>query len=149
GDALDDVLDHFHQAQLHAVVGVVDAFDAVGLELPDLLGGDGAAAAADHADVGGAALAEHVDHVFHVFDVAALVAGQGDGVGVFLQGGADDVLDRAVVAEVDDFGALRLDQAPHDVDRGVVAVEQAGGGDETQGRGVCLGGRVGAFEGAG
>src|SRR5690606_9254393 len=31
------------------------------------------------------------------------------------------------------------DQAAHDVDRGVVAVEQAGGGDETQrGRGVRL-----------
>ena len=39
---------------------------------------------------------------------------------------------RAVVAEVDDFGALRLDQPAHDVDRGVVAVEQAGGGDEAQ-----------------
>ena len=43
-------------------------------------------------------------------------------VGVFLQRGAHDVLDRAVVAEVDDFGALRLDQPAHDVDRGVVAV---------------------------
>ena len=27
---------------------------------------------------------------------------------------------------------LRLDQAPHDVDRGIVAVEQRGGGDEAQ-----------------
>src|SRR3546814_396322 len=149
GDALDDVLDHFHQAQLHAVVGVVDALDAVGFQLPDLFGRDGAAAAADHADVPGAVLAEHVDHVLHVFDVAALVAGQGDGVGVFLQGGADDVLYRAVVAEVDDFGALRLDQPPHDVDGGVVAVEQAGGGDEAQRGGVGLGGRVCAFDGAG
>jgi hypothetical protein len=39
---------------------------------------------------------------------------------------------RAVVAEVDHFRALRLDQPAHDVDRGVVAVEQAGGGDEAQ-----------------
>jgi hypothetical protein len=30
------------------------------------------------------------------------------------------------VAQVHHFGALRLDQAAHDVDRGVVAVEQAG-----------------------
>src|SRR5690606_10316181 len=59
---------------------------------------------------------------------------QGDAVGVLLQRGADHVLDRAVVAEVDHFRALGLDQAAHDVDRGVVAVEQAGGGDGAQWR---------------
>ena len=92
---------------------------------------------------------QHVDHVLEVFDVAALVAGQRDGVGVFLQRGADHVFDAAVVAEVDHFGALRLDQPAHDVDGGVMAVEQAGGGDETQRRGVrLLGGDV-AFEGVG
>src|SRR3546814_12891134 len=37
----------------------------------------------------------------------------------------------------------------HDVDGGVVAVEQAGGGDEAQRGGVGLGGRVCAFDGAG
>ena len=80
----------------------------------------------------GAALAQHVDHVLEVLDVAALVGGERDGVGVLLQRGAHHVLDRAVVAQVDDLGALRLDQPAHDVDRGVVAVEQARGGDETQ-----------------
>jgi hypothetical protein len=34
------------------------------------------------------------------------------------------------VAEVDHLDALALEDPPHDVDRGVVAVEQAGGGDE-------------------
>src|SRR5690606_28792502 len=53
-------------------------------------------------------------------------------------------------AEVDDFRALGLDQAAHDVDRGVVAVEQAGGGDETQrGRGVRLRRRGGGLVGCG
>jgi gamma-glutamyltranspeptidase / glutathione hydrolase len=37
------------------------------------------------------------------------------------------------VAQVDHLGALRLDQPAHDVDGGVVAVEQAGGGDEAHG----------------
>src|SRR5690606_6071665 len=50
------------------------------------------------------------------------------------------VLDAAVVAEVDDFRTLGLDQAPHDVDRRVVAVEQAGGGDEAQRGGRLRGG---------
>ena len=44
--------------------------------------------------------------------------------------GVDDSVDGAVVAEVDHLGALRLEQPPDDVDRGVVAVEEAGRGDE-------------------
>jgi hypothetical protein len=66
-------------------------------------------------DVAGVALLQHVDHVLEVLDVPALVAGQRDAVGVFLQRGAH-VLDAAVVAQVDHFRALRLDQAAHDVD---------------------------------
>ena len=50
---------------------------------------------------------------------------------VFLNRGSGDGIDAAVMAEVDDLAALRLKDAPHDVDRGVVAVEQAGGGDES------------------
>ena len=37
------------------------------------------------------------------------------------------------MAEVDHLGALGLEDPPHDVDRRVVAVEQAGGGDEPDG----------------
>ena len=137
----DHVADHLHQAHLHAIVGVVDAFDAVGLQLADLLGGDGAATAAEHADMRRPALAQHVHHVLEVLHVPALVAGQGDGVGILLQRRADHILHAAVVAQVDDLGALGLDQPAHDVDRRVVAVEQAGGSDEAQR------GRIGAGRG--
>jgi hypothetical protein len=132
--ACHHVLDHLHQAHAHAVVRVVDALHAVVLQLADLLGRDGAATAAEHADVAGAALAQHVDHVLEVLDVATLVTGERDRVGVLLQRGAHHVLDAPVVAEVDHFGALGLDEAAHDVDRGVMPVEQAGGGHEAQGR---------------
>lgn len=37
------------------------------------------------------------------------------------------------MAEVHDFGTLGLDQATHDIDRGVVAVEETRGRDEAQG----------------
>ena len=139
--AAHHVLDHRHQPHVHAVVGVVDALDAVGLQLADFLRRDGAAAAGEHADVRGVALLQHVHHVLQVFDVAALVGRQRDGVGVFLQGRAHHVLHTAVVAQVDHFRALRLDQPAHDVDGGVVAVEQAGGGDEAQRGGLDLRGR--------
>ncbi len=62
--------------------------------------------------------------------MAALVGGNGDGLGVLLDCGVDDFLDRTVVAEVDDLGALGLEDPAHDVDRRVVTVEERGGGDE-------------------
>src|SRR4030095_429988 len=49
---------------------------------------------------------------------------------VFLQRRRDDLLDRAVVTQMDHFGAHTLQNAPHDVDRCVVAVEQRCRGDE-------------------
>ena len=130
--ALDHIFDHRDEAEVHAVVGVIDALDAVGLQFADFLRCDRAAAAAEHADVACAALLQHVDHVLEVLDVAALVAGQRDRIGILLQRRAHDILDRSVVAEMDHLGALRLDQAAHDVDRGVVAVEQAGCSNEAQ-----------------
>ena len=52
-----DVFDHRDETQVHAVVRVVDALDAVGLQLGDFFRRDRAAAAAEHADVRRAALA--------------------------------------------------------------------------------------------
>ena len=59
--------------------------------------------------------------------MAALVGADGDTLDVLVDGGADDLVDRAVVAQVDDLGPLGLQEAAHDVDGGVVPVEQAGG----------------------
>ncbi len=81
-------------------------------------------------DLPAAALSQQLDHVLEVFDVPALVGTDRDALSVFLQRGGDDLVHRAVVAQVDHLGAHRLQDAPHDVDRRVVAVEQAGGGDE-------------------
>lgn len=136
------ILNHRHQPHLHAVVGVIDTLDAVGMEFGNFLGRDGAAAAAKDTDVAGTALAQHVDHVLEVLHVAALVTGQGDAIGVFLQRGADHVFDRAIVSEMDHFGALTLNQPAHDVDRGVMAIEQAGCSDEAQ-RSLFAGARTG------
>ena len=52
---------------------------------------------------------------------------------VLLEGRVHDLLDRAVVTEVDHLAALAHEDAPHDVDRRVVTVEQGGRGDEADG----------------
>lgn len=56
--------------------------------------------------------------------MATLVGGDGDGVGVFFDGAFDDFVHAAVVAEVDDLCAFCLHDAAHDIDGGVVTVEQ-------------------------
>ena len=68
--------------------------------------------------------AQRLDEVLEVLDVAALVGRDGDALGVLLERGVHDLLDRAVVPEVDHLAALAHEDPPHDVDRGVVAVEQ-------------------------
>ena len=62
--------------------------------------------------------------------MAALVAADRDALHILLQRRRHHLIDRAVVAEVDDLRAHALQDAPHDVDGGVVAIEQRSGGDE-------------------
>jgi hypothetical protein len=123
--------DHSGQAHALAVLRAVDALDAVAVQRRDLARHDDAAAAAENAHVGAAALPEQIDHVLEVLDVAALVRADGDALHVFLQRRRHDFIDGAVVPEVHDLGAHALQKAAHDVDRRVVAVEQARRRDET------------------
>ena len=122
--ALDEVVDHRLKTHLHTIVGVVDALDAVVHQLPDFLGRDRAATAAEHAYMPGPELAKPVHHVTEELVVPALVGADGDAVGVLLDGRAHDVVDAAIVAEVHDFHATRLDQAPHYVNGRIVTIEQ-------------------------
>jgi len=89
---------------------------------------------AEDPDVARPVVVEHVDGVLEVLEVAALVGAHGDSVGVLLDRGSHDVGDAPVVPEVNDLGARALDQPAHDVDRGVVAVEERGGRDEAERR---------------
>jgi hypothetical protein len=49
---------------------------------------------------------------------------------IFLQGGSDDFFDRTVMAQMNHFGAIRHQDAAHDVDRGIMAVEQRSSRDK-------------------
>src|SRR5262249_12502038 len=134
GKSAEHVLDHPGDPESPPVLGRVDLLDPVPLEGRDLVGRDRAAAADYYADVLVAALAQHVDHVGEILVVSALVGADGDRVGVLVDGGAHDIGDAAVVAEVHHFRTARLQQAPDHVYGGVVAVNQRGGRDEAQRR---------------
>ena len=113
--------------------GGEDLGDAVVLELFDLARDDHSAAAAVHLDVLRAPLLEEVDHVLEELVVAALVGKNRDrdALCVLLDCGVDDFFDRAVVTEMDHLGPLRLQDAAHDVDGGIVTVKQRCCGHET------------------
>ena len=131
GGSGEHVVDHALQAYFAPVLRRIDAVDAVFLQQFDFGFDDDSAAAAENLDVRPPAPLQQVDHVFEELDVAALVGTDGDGLYIFLDGGGDDLLDGAVMAQVNDLGARALENPAHDVDGGVMAVEQTGGGDET------------------
>ena len=97
-----------------------------------------------------AALTQQFDHVLEVLDMTALVAADGDTLRVFLQRRGHHFIHRSVVPQVNHFGAHALQDAAHDVDGRVVAVEQRSSGDEANlvfravfGKGLVFGGQVG------
>ncbi len=122
----DHRVDHPGEAHPLAVLGREDPRHAIGVELGDLDGGDDAPASAVDLHVTTADFAEPIDQIAEVLRMPTLVRRDGDSLHVFLDHCGHDLLDRAVVTEVDHLGTLRLEQAPHDVDRGIVAVEEAG-----------------------
>lgn len=65
-------------------------------------------------------------HVLEVFHVPPLIGGHCDGIRIFLYGTFYHLLYRAVMAQVNHLGTATLDDAAHDVDGGVMAVEQTG-----------------------
>ncbi len=124
--SLDHRQDHADQAEALAVFRAENAAHAVRMQIGNLSRHDHAAAAAEHFDVRAAALFQQIDHVLEVFDVPALIARQRNPLRIFLQGGGNDIVDRAVMSEVDHLCAIRHQDTAHDVDRGVVTVEERG-----------------------
>ena len=63
--------------------------------------------------------------------MATLVGTDSDALRIFFNGRINNFLDLPVVPKVDDFHAGRLKNAPHDVDRRIMAIKQACCGDES------------------
>ena len=121
----DHVVDDPLEPELLSVRGRVDAFDPVAVQLLDFRGHDDAPAPAEHANAARPLLLQLVDEVLEVLEVPALVGAHRDRIGVFLHRRAHHFAHRAVVAEMDDLGARALQNPAHDVDRGIVPVEEA------------------------
>ena len=128
--AFQHIRDQALQAHFLAVFGRVDAGNAVGFELANFGRDDDTTATGEDTNVRASALSS-----------ACRPCTSGTRRGPPGRSSArwharlpgprrDDFGDRAIVTEVNDFGARRLQDAAHDIDRGIVPIEQAGGGDE-------------------
>ncbi len=125
-----DIVDHALQAHLDAVFRSIKAGYPVLVQLLDLGRNNDAAPAPENLDLTAAAFPEQIDHVLEELQMPPLIGGHGDALDVFLQGGVDDFLHRAVVSQMDDLGAGRLHDPSHDVDGRVMAVKKRGRGNE-------------------
>jgi hypothetical protein len=76
--------------------------------------------------------------------VSWLRRGHRAALGVLLKDRIHYLADRPVVAETDHLRTLGLEDPPHDVDRGVVAVEQRGRADEPAPDALARAGRRGS-----
>ena len=126
----DQRVDHSRQPEPGPVLRRKDV-DPDRRQLRDLGGDDDPTAAAIQLDVPCSAAGQLVGEVAEVLDVPALIGADRDALNVLLERRGDDLGDGSVVAEVDDLGALGLEQPPHDVDRRIVTVEKTCGSDES------------------
>ena len=82
-----------------------------------------------------ATLVEQVFHVFEELHMSPLIAGNGNPLGVFFNGGLHDLFHTSVMPEVNDLGPLLLQDPSHNINGRVMAVKQAGGGNDADGGG--------------
>ena len=127
----DHVVDHALQTQLRTVLRREDSRDAISMKLVNFRRHNHAAATAEYFDMPCSRLAQHVDHVLEVFDVSALIGRHGNTVHVFLKRCINHFFYAAIVAEVNNFATAALNDAPHDVDGGIMPVKQARRCDKT------------------
>src|SRR5215471_10286261 len=83
---------------------------------------DRSPAPAENFDVVRAFLAEKIDNLGEKLDMAAVVTGNADRAHVFLDSGANNIANRPMIAEIDDFNPVANELEVDRIDRAVVPV---------------------------
>jgi len=122
----------YHPLEPHpsSIFGRKDLGNAVTLYLSDLIGNDHPAAAAEYADMLRTPLHQLIADVLEKLHVPPLVAADRNTLGVLLDGRGNDLIHRAIMTQVYNLCAGRLENAADDIGRGVMAVKKTGGCDE-------------------
>ena len=96
------------------------------MERPDFRINNNAPASPEHPNIRPIALAQHIDHVGKKFGMAALIGAHRNSLDIFLNRRIDNLRNAAVVSEVDHLCPGRLQESADDIDRGIMAVKEAG-----------------------
>ncbi|SRR5258706_10853056 len=75
-------------------------------------------------DVATAVFLQQVFHVFKKFNMSALVRGDGNSLDIFFDSCLNDLFYGPVVSQMDDLGAFALHDPPHNINSGVMTIEQ-------------------------
>ena len=129
---MQHILDHAIQPKPLAVLWRIHAADAVFLEQRYLLRQDDSASAREDTNVRGIPFTQPVDHVLEKLDVSSLIGGDRNGVCVFIQGCSYDLVNAAIVAEMDHLATVPHQQPADNIDARVMSVEQTGSRYEAQ-----------------
>ena len=101
------------------------------MQFGNLVSGDHATSAAIDTHMSAAHLSKTVNQVLEILNVAALIGTNRDSLHILLNSGVHQLINGAIMTQVDHLGSLRLQNATHDVDRHVMAIEQAGSSDKS------------------
>src|SRR5687768_15756799 len=124
----NEVVDHALQTEGTPVVRSIDSGNAIVHQFLYFFGKDDAATASKDPDVRGPSFPQQIVHVFEVFIVATLVAGDGDRLRILLNGSVHHFYDTSIVPKMNYLTACRLNYPAHDVNGGIMSIEQARGG---------------------
>ena len=86
---------------------------------------------------------KEIIHILEVFVMSTLIAGHRDGLRVFLYRGIYHFFNAAVMAKMNYLNTRSLNYPSHDINGGVMTIEQAGSRDEADlVRGTVIGKRL-------
>src|SRR5687768_17271864 len=97
----------------------------------NFLGKDGSPAATEYFNVPAAVVVEQVFHVFEKFNMPPPVGSDGNTMNIFLNGTFYYFPYTSVMAQMNDLRTFALQDAPHDIDGGVMSIEQGGSGNDS------------------
>ena len=120
------IIDHALQSHGTSIVGRINPCDAIIHEFFDFFWQNHTATTTKNLDMFGAAGLQQIEHVFEVLVMTALIARHCDGIGIFLNGCFYHLLHTAIVTQVNHLATGGLNDAAHNVDGGIVTIEQAG-----------------------
>ena len=128
---LHQIIDHALKTHGPPIIGCVYPRNTISHQFLNFFRKDDPASPTKYFDVSSTTLLKQIIHIFKILHMTALIRRHGDSVNVFLNGRIYHLIYTTIMTKVDHFNSGTLDDAPHDIDGGVVAIKKRGSGNDT------------------